>query len=365
MEDKNNKVIQPKKIENLLVTLKLMESSVKTLMAPILSLDTVSSITVVRNTVGPNLEKIKYVCPPRTISKVPLLNIISRLFLIIYQGKKNKPPFIIGYYLMPHGVLTFIAACILRVPSCICIIGDIYKHSKIPFFGKPLMYILKKSDIVTVTGAKSRNFLISKGVSEEKIYILPNTIDVERFKPLASDKKYDILSLGRLSKEKRLDILLHIISRLKENGHDLKVAIVGDGDERERLVSLSKELSLEKYVEFIGFSKEVEKYYESSKIFLLTSEREGLPLTIVEAMSCGVPVVSSNVGDIEDIISDGKNSFLVESFDDIDSYIEKISMLIKDRELYSKISAEASKVRIIYSFSNATKVWEEILSKIS
>ncbi|HQF89398.1 MAG TPA: glycosyltransferase [Methanofastidiosum sp.] len=353
-----------KKKFNLLITLKLIDRSIEVHMFPIILLESVSKILVVRNTEGPKLNKLDYICPPKIISRIPILNIFAKLFLMLYFGKKNRSTIVIGYYLLPHGILSFITSKLLKIPCCICIIGDIYKHSTFPLFGKMLIRILKKTDYITVTGNKSRNYLISKDIPKEKIHILPNTIDIERFKPIINEKKFDIISLGRLSQEKRLDIFLKIISKLNQSGLVLRVGIVGEGEEKENLVSLSKELGLEKNVEFIGFKKNVEKYYQNSKIFILTSEREGLPLTIVEAMSCGIPVISSNVGDIEDIIDDGKNSFLIDQFDDVDSYVDRIVKLITDEKLYNKFSHEALKIRDRYSVSNAQKVWLSIFEGI-
>lgn len=349
---------------NLLITLKLIDRSIEVHMSPLILLESVPKILVVRNTEGPKLNKLDYICPPKIISKIPIINIFTKLFLMLYFGKKNRSKIVIGYYLLPHGILSFITSKILKIPCCICIIGDIYKHSTIPFIGKLLIKILKKTDYITVTGNKSRNFLIAKDIPKEKIHILPNTIDIERFKPIINEKKYDIISLGRLSQEKRLDILLRIISKLNQSGLALRVGIVGEGEEKENLISLSKKLGLEKNVDFIGFRKDVEKYYQNTKIFILTSEREGLPLTIVEAMSCGIPVISSNVGDIEDIIDDGKNSFLIKQFDDIDSYVDRIVKLITDEDLYNKFSSEALKIRNRYSVSNARKVWLSIFEGV-
>jgi len=77
-----------------------------------------------------------------------------------------------------------------------------------------------------------------------------------------------------------------------------------------------------------------------------------------------VPVVSSDVGDIGDIVVDGKNGFLVEKFDDVSSYRDRIIKILSDKKVYKKMSEESLKVRNIHSVDNASRIWKEIFSKV-
>ena len=100
-------------------------------------------------------------------------------------------------------------------------------------------------------------------------------------------KKYDLVTLGRLVPEKRLDLLIKAVYLVKKRYPRIQVAIAGEGHLRNKLISLTKKLKLESNINFLGFSTSPQDIYNSSKIFIPTSETEGLPRSMIEAMSCG------------------------------------------------------------------------------
>ena len=123
------------------------------------------------------------------------------------------------------------------------------------------------------------------------IVLLPPFVDTEYFRPNPKvEKKYDIVWVGRMSQEKDLFTLLYALK-----GTKLKALLVGDGPEFPRIYRFVKENNLD--VTFTGFvpHREVVKYLWQGKIFVYPSIREGAPLAILEAMSCGLPVVVSNI----------------------------------------------------------------------
>ena len=81
-------------------------------------------------------------------------------------------------------------------------------------------------------------------------------------------------------------------------------------------------------------------------------------------MSCGIPSVVSNVGDISDVIIDGENGFIIDDYRDVDGFVKAITKLLSDDKLYKQIQKNALEVRNIYSVKNATKVWKKIFTKL-
>ena len=94
-------------------------------------------------------------------------------------------------------------------------------------------------------------------------------------------------------------------------------------------------------------------------------EREGLPMVVLEAMGCGLPCVVSDVGDINDLITDNFNGYIIPDYSDIDLFVESIDKLLSSKQNYDMISSNSiSTVREKYSYKAATEVWQTILSEI-
>lgn len=131
---------------------------------------------------------------------------------------------------------------------------------------------------------------------------------------------------------------------------------------------LVKQKDLESNIQMVGRQKDVYSYIDRSRVLLMTSKTEALPMAAIESMSIGVPVVLPNVGDISDLIQDGVNGFLVNSRDPKD-FANAVLKLLRDKELYTKISKN-SYYRIKdmakeSSHEKLVKLWENQLRTFS
>lgn len=165
----------------------------------------------------------------------------------------------------------------------------------------------------------SKNALLNAtnhGFAKKKLYYLPNAVDTNFFKPSAEDKNRDtinILSVSRLVKHKRNDLVFEILSELKKRGIKYKAKIVGSGELENELKKQANNLGLfPNLLEFTGFTSDVLKYYQWANIFLHTSAFEGTPNVVMEAMACGLPIVATNVGDTQELVDDGITGYLFE-----------------------------------------------------
>ena len=151
-----------------------------------------------------------------------------------------------------------------------------------------------------------------------------------------SSYTYDVVYVGRLSYQKNPERLINVIASVHKQIPELKVAIVGGNGE---LVNQTKEmvrnLELEKSVELIGFMNNPLKLMSDSKLMLMTSRYEGLPMCVLEAMALGVPVVSTPVDGLLDVIKNGENGFLSEVDDELVAYIVR---MVKDDRLRQDMS---------------------------
>lgn len=145
----------------------------------------------------------------------------------------------------------------------------------------------------------------------EEIDCIPNGIDIRAIDAIEpSGKRSDIIFAGRLIREKHPDLLLCAMTILREENPDLQAVIIGDGPEHERLLEEAKNLGLEENVSFTGFLPTWEAVIgmiKASSVFVLPSTREGFGISALEAMGCGLPVVTVDhpQNAVKDLISDG------------------------------------------------------------
>lgn len=149
-----------------------------------------------------------------------------------------------------------------------------------------------------------------------------------------------ILFVGRLHPIKGTQYLLNAMSRVHKEIPDARLILVGDGEEREVLEGLTESLGLRKCVGFTGKipHKKVQYFMNQAEVFVLPSLSEGFPVTILEAMACGLPIVATRVGGIPDIIEDKINGYLVDPKDQ-DQMADVLLKLLQDEELRKNISS--------------------------
>ncbi len=167
---------------------------------------------------------------------------------------------------------------------------------------------LQKADRVFVLNEKTRQ-IVQAYDPAISVSIVKNPADFSQLHT-CPDNNWDnkmLLFIGRLSEEKRVDTIFRAISLAKQNW---RVIIIGDGDQRDELVKLAKCLHLEKQVDFHGWKKEPWKRVENVSALVLASDYEAFPLVAIESLAAGIPVISTPVDGITEIIKPGVNGFL-------------------------------------------------------
>ena len=177
----------------------------------------------------------------------------------------------------------------------------------------------------------------------KNVVVMPNPVSFECNTPSSLTEKC-ISGLGRLHFDKNFSSLINAFSFVSKKHPDWVLRIYGDGDRRPSLEQQIKELNLQDKVFLMGFSNDIKTALTGSSIFALSSITEGFSLAIVEAMECGLPVVSYQCPyGPKDLITDGSNGFLVPMGDE-KMMAERICTLIEDEEL-RKSMGKAAKVR--------------------
>lgn len=212
-------------------------------------------------------------------------------------------------------------------------------------------------------------------IDKSKIAVIPNGIDISRFNGIkkeaarmslgiSADDKV-LLYAGSLRPEKGVSFLIKSVSIIKRDFPDIKLLIVGDGKDRYEMEKLSKELQLDCNIRFVGRVKneEVPQYFILSDIFILASLMEGFPNVLLEAMAAGLPIICTNVCGLPEIVSDGKNGYLIDPCDPA-AIAEKVSIILNDEELKKTISYNNKKKSIEFSLEKTAEKLEEVYKGI-
>jgi glycosyltransferase involved in cell wall biosynthesis len=167
-----------------------------------------------------------------------------------------------------------------------------------------------------------------------QLYVVRNGLDLDRFckAPFPTAERVRILGAGSLDPIKRWDKLVTAAAELKRRGLDFLLQIAGDGPLQVPLKQQAEKLGLSGYVEFIGHSNNIPELLANAMFLAHSSATEGCPNIVLEAMACGRAVVATAVGDIPDLVEDGKTGFVVSCTDQA-MLVERMGQLINDRTL--------------------------------
>ncbi|MGD2156263.1 MAG: glycosyltransferase family 4 protein [Anaerolineales bacterium] len=227
---------------------------------------------------------------------------------------------------------------------------------------------LKGANRFAAISTDIRNELISQGVAPSKIALIPNSVDTSIYRPVDELTKLSlreklclppgmkiIIYSGRLVSYKGLSLLLKVWRQILEHYSDILLLLVGSGsldihncEEELRNYVHSNELS--STVIFAGEVQNVHEYLQASDIFVFPTEKEAFGISLIEAMACGLPVISTDVGGLKDIIIPGQNGLQVAP-GDFEQLYEAMRILISDNELSARLEKAACET-VEQRFSN-------------
>jgi glycosyltransferase involved in cell wall biosynthesis len=225
---------------------------------------------------------------------------------------------------------------------------------------KIIRFFYSRSDSLICVSAKLTSSLQSGFRVNKKIRTIFNGLDIDHnYKETANKESIIILTVARLDKQKDCQTLLKAFELINNEMPNLYLWIVGDGPLKEELMNLVKEKNLDANVKFLGWQKELREIFRKSSVFILSSNREGFPYALIEAMSYGLPVVCTNTpyGPSE-ILDDGKYGFLVPMKDHLQMK-KAVLELLGNRsayKTYSQLALERSKLftsdRMVNDYAN-------------
>lgn len=198
------------------------------------------------------------------------------------------------------------------------------------------------------------------------IHVVYNGLDLEKYPYLGSDTKLHgplvIGAAGRLVFQKGFDLLIQSLVKLKERNIPIILKIAGKGPLEGELKRYANELHVGDMIEFLGFKEDLQPFFNSIDVFVLSSRWEGFGFVIAEAMAYGKPVVAYNISSNPEIITEAETGYLVQPFD-VESFANAILQLNNNRQLLSAMGAKGrQRVEQLFDAQKNWLVFEKMIA---
>ena len=306
------------------------------------------------------------------LSKLNYLKVLPELKKVIADF---KPDILHAHFATSYGLLGALSGF---HPFILSVWGsDVFDFPKKSFLHKSILeYNLKKADkILSTSHVMAEETKIYTG---KKIEVTPFGINTDQFKPEKADRaaltpfaEEDIVigTIKLLEEKYGINYLIEAFSIVsqKYNELPLKLLIVGDGSERKNLENLAKELTIDEKVYFAGMAdySKVPYFNNVLDVYAALSNYESFGVAIIEAQSCGKPVVVSNVGGLPEVVEDGKTGFVVEK-KNAEAAAEKLEKLVLDTGLRCMMGkAGRERVLKLYDWNENVAQMMKIYSEIN
>lgn len=216
-------------------------------------------------------------------------------------------------------------------------------------------YLLQRWVLERVLPAQTYVIAVSKavkkfneaiGVKPERIKVIYNGINVNEFsvnERLRKPQKFPIIGfVGRLHFKKGVKYLIKAVACIAKEKPEVKLYLVGDGPERTKLMKLAKKLGLDSQVVFFGSQKNPKKFYRLFTVFVMPSLYEACPIALMEAMVSSCPVIVSNIGGFQEIVTDGVDGYVTHK-KDYQALAQKILYLLNNPQQVPSLTSKAAK----------------------
>lgn len=337
-------------------------------------------LVVVTDRDGPSYERVTWVWPRGVLRWLGRLG--GRLIAMAWQVWKPGTRAVMAYNVVPHGMFAYWVSRMRGIPLYLHFIAGraevdfahdqhvlsdnrmIAKSKHPERLERMARKIALRADRIFVPGANTENFLLSLGYARERIVRLHSTIDPARYHPGTGARDIDVLVSAQIRERKRPLFTLRVFREILQARPETTFCWLGDGPDRLEFERAVAELGLSKQLRWERHAR-VEEFYRRAKVFALCSVSEGLSLACMEAMACGAVPVTSDCGDMAEVVgARGTGSLLPLSADEA-HYATEILQLLSNPE---RLKLEADKaVDIIareHSFAAAESAWRTVLSSL-
>ncbi len=309
---------------------------------------------------------------------------------IIKCTNDSKLDLIHSHYAIPHAMAAYMAREISGIPYVVTLHGsDVHTLGQDPAYKPVVKHTVEKADAVTAVSEFLKKKAHEELGIEREIHVIPNFIDSSKFEHLNGVRLYVesgcvglrkeeeavelnpeeriLLHASNFRKVKRVVELVETMRIVVDHFPEARLIIAGDGPTRIEVERKIEALDLCNNVHLLGVKSNMQEIMCSADMFLLNSTLEGMPLVLLEAMSCGLPVVTTPAGGIPELVRRGKDGAVTKGFEQ-EEYAQEIIELLENDEKRKKLG-RAGRKRVEESFSSEhivkmyEKVFEDVVSK--
>ncbi len=266
---------------------------------------------------------------------------------------------IIHAHWVANGFVGMLLKWINRKPLIITIHGsDAYYFSRNTIFKRIARFILKRADHVIVVNKEIETLLFAIGIDSSTITVIHNGVPyMEDFLniPILHKSNNRLLWVGRFSAEKNPLYAVQIFQKVLKSIPSAHLTMVGDGPEQKACRQYSEKHSLGDHITFAGKKdhRDIPEIFSQHSILMLTSHREGLPLTILESLAAGRPVVATRVGGIPEVVQENSSGYTIQ-VNDLDAFSKHILDLLQNHNKYNQFAERARE------FVRKNHTWDKI-----
>ncbi|MBC6997980.1 glycosyltransferase family 4 protein [Cytophaga sp. FL35] len=309
----------------------------------------------------PKIERIK-------LHKHPLFQsvVVNGFFQLFnfYRKKKNRPDVMSSHICL----LSYMTIPIAKIFGLKLIISEHTNHIQVTSFARRFLrtYLYPLADAVTILTKFDQEYFSTRN---KNVWLMPNPCPFDIIEELnGREEKKEILAIGDLNRyeNKGFDNLIDISASLLKKYPHWMVKIVGEGDEGQKvLMERAKQLGISSNIIFTGHRTDIQQLLRDSAIFVLTSKYEGMPMTLLEAMSQGACCISFDcISGPSDIITHNENGLLIE-----DQNVEEMRLglekLITNADLRKRLKSNAPASMEQFTITNVGDRWESLLEQVN
>ncbi|MDA9564206.1 N-acetyl-alpha-D-glucosaminyl L-malate synthase BshA [Flavobacteriales bacterium] len=316
-----------------------------------------------------------------TVSKYPLFDytpyelvLTSKLVDVV---KYEKLDVLHVHYAIPHASAAYMAQQILKdqginIPFVTTLHGtDITLVGKDSSFVPVVTFAINHSDAVTAVSSSLKADTLANFDVNREVDVIPNFVCMDTY-PIQIDRPYRrlfakeheriLVHVSNFRKVKKVEDVIEVFCQVSKKVPS-KLIMIGDGPERHAVEEKCRKLGVCDDVKFVGKSKVVEKMLSISDLFVLTSETESFGLAALEAMACGVPVVSTNTGGIPEVNKSGVSG-LLNDVGDVEKMTENAISILESDETLERFKQNARKEATKFDISKILPQYQEIYKRV-
>lgn len=285
-------------------------------------------------------------------------------FIPVRKVIKSINPDVVISFLTNANLYTIFGASFTNIPVILCERGDPFMENSFENRIKKFFYNFSEGFVFQTEGA--RDFY--NGVIKSKSTIIPNPVTVKATEIIPyENRSNDIVFVARFDiKQKRQDVMIEAFEKITKENENLRLVFYGEGEDKKLIEKKVDSLNISNRVIFAGKVKNIGEYIKIAKYCVLTSDFEGIPNAIIEALSLGVPVVATDCspGGAKLLVKNGINGFLVPR-GDAESISQSIMYLEQNPDVAKKFAKEAVKIRSEYSPDKILNDWINYIEKVA